>query len=145
MAAYAQAGIVSVAAKAVNMDRSVHTRWLRVDPEYPPKFEEARKIAIEVLETEARRRAVDGISKPVVHEGQIVFASVDKNGNYVRPDDPSRVKDVALIETKYSDTLLIFNLKAADPKKYRDNVNVDHTSGGMPIYKMIAGVSTDDL
>lgn len=55
------------------------------------------------LEAEARRRAMDGVDEPVYHKGEVV--------GHVR---------------KYSDTLLIFLLKAHRPHKYRDNYKIEH-------------------
>lgn len=66
------------------------------DPEFRSAWEDAERIAVEVLEEEARRRAVDGTLRPVFHQGAKCGA--------VR---------------EYSDTLLIFLLKARDPK-YRE-------------------------
>ncbi len=57
-----------------------------------------------MLEAEARRRAVEGVRKPVYCRGEIV----------------GTVKE-------YSDTLLIFLMKGARPEKYRDNVRVERT------------------
>ena len=68
-------------------------------PEFAEAWQEALTEAIEsVLEPEALRRAVEGVQKPVYQQGELV--------GHVR---------------EYSDTLLIFLLKAARPDKYRDN------------------------
>ena len=67
-------------------------------------WDEALEVAIEMLELEARRRAEQGTLEPVFYQGEIC----------------GRVK-------KYSDTLLIFLLKAHRPEKYRDNVRSEIT------------------
>ena len=76
-----------------------------------PKFDEDVKAAIEegvdMLEEEARRRAVDGVLKPVFFQGEPC-------GN-VR---------------EYSDQLLIALLKANRPKKYNPGVNVKFGGDG---------------
>lgn len=99
------------AAQVAGIDRGTHYRWLQDDPEYAAAFAESSESAIERLEREAVRRAAEGVSEPVYHRGQVV--------GHVQ---------------KYSDTLLIFLLKAARPDKYRDNVRMEHSGpDGGPI------------
>lgn len=70
------------------------------DAEFRRRWREAVNKSVDVLEEEARRRAVIGVEEPVFHRGEIC--------GHVQ---------------KYSDTLLIFLLKGMRPKKYRDNWN----------------------
>lgn len=77
----------------------------KADVVFAAAWEEAIEIATEALELEARRRAERGVLEPIYYQGERVGA--------VR---------------KYSDTLLIFLLKAHRPEKYRDNVR--HEVGG---------------
>ena len=77
--------------------------WQEHDDQFAAAFREAEITATEVLETEARRRAADGVEEPVYHQGVVV----------------GTVK-------KYSDTLLIFLLKARAPEKYRERVQMQH-------------------
>src|SRR5581483_8844510 len=65
-------------------------------------WKEASDIGTEYLEEEAARRAFHGTLKPVFHKG--VQCGVTH---------------------EYSDTLLIFLLKARNPAKYREGVDVD--------------------
>ena len=102
LSAYAECGNITGAARVADVDRTTHYWWLANDEsgEYKKAFEAAHEAAIDALEAEARRRAVEGIEKAVGwHKGEA--------GGY---------------ETVYSDTLLIFLLKGARPDKYRDNV-----------------------
>lgn len=86
------------------------------DELFAAAWEEALEIAIENLELEARRRAETGVI-----EYQILLG-----------------KKVA-VNRKYSDTLLIFLLKAHRPQKYRDNSHVEHSGSlGLQI-KVIEG------
>ena len=71
------------------------------DPAFAAAWDEAIAIADELMEAEARRRAVEGTLRPVFQGGEEV----------------GRVRE-------YSDTLLIFLLKAHKPEKYRDNSRV---------------------
>ena len=101
LAAYAELGVITHAAAAAGIERSTHWRWMQDDPEYAAKFAEAHEQAVEKLEREALRRAADGWEEPVFHKGEVV----------------GHVK-------KFSDTLLIFMLKAARPEKYRESPTV---------------------
>lgn len=96
--AFAEIGVVSYAADVAGIHRTTHWGWLKADSEYAEAFKAAEQHAIDALEVEARRRAVEGVEEPVGwHKGTA--------GGTV---------------TKYSDTLLIFLLKARRPKQFRD-------------------------
>lgn len=105
--AYGQLGNITAAAEKVNIERKTHYRWIEKDPKYAKAFEEKTTEAIERLEQEARRRAVDGTLKPVFQNGVQVGT--------VR---------------EFSDTLLIFLLKGANPNKYRDRMEHSGPKGG---------------
>ena len=66
-------------------------------------YEVAEVEATETMEQEAYRRAVQGTVRPVFHQGA-QCGSVQE----------------------YSDTLLIFMLKARAPEKYRERVQMQH-------------------
>jgi hypothetical protein len=100
--AYARIGTVVHAAQHVGLPRRTHYKWLKKDPTYARQIAEAEEEAIQHLEREARRRAMVGVEEPVYYRGQVCGA--------VR---------------KYSDTLLIFLLKAKRPDIYRDHQSVD--------------------
>lgn len=72
------------------------------DPEFKARWDDAVEQAIQVLEQEAHRRAAIGVRRPVFQSGKLVGTV-----------------------TEYSDTLLIFLLKANRPHKYRDNHRVE--------------------
>jgi hypothetical protein len=102
LAAYAQTGNVKLACEAARVGRSSHYRWLEHDPDYVEEFEQAKKDAVDVLEAEARRRAVEGWEEPV---------------GWYKGEAGGKVR-------RYSDTLLIFLLKGAAPHKYRERMEV---------------------
>jgi len=111
LAAYAQTGIISAAAKAADIDRHVPRLWMKNDKEFVRQFKNAREQAADMMEAEALRRATRGVEEGVWHAGKRVG-----------------------VERKYSDTLLIFLLKAARPKKYRENQRIEHSGpNGKPI------------
>ena len=71
------------------------------DPVFAAAWSDALEQGTQVLEEEARRRALVGVSEPVFYKGE-VCGEVQK----------------------YSDTLLIFMLKARRPEVYRERVDV---------------------
>jgi hypothetical protein len=79
------------------MSRSAAYDWKKADHEFEKDWQAAEETGTDALEDEARRRAMDGVDKPVFYKGQ--------RCGYVR---------------EYSDTLLIFTLKARRPEKYRE-------------------------
>ncbi len=101
---------VSLAAKAAGVRRQTHYEWLG-DADYRAAFEQAREDAVERLEAEAWRRAVEGVPKGIYHQGALVAT-----------------------EQEFSDTLLIFLMKAHRPQFYRERGSVE-VSGplGQPI------------
>lgn len=110
LSAFAECGNVTEAAKLAGVDRTRHYDWLK-DPAYAERFADAEAQAIDGLEKEARRRAIEGTDKPVFYRGG----------------------ECGVIR-EYSDTLLIFLLKGARPEKYRDNSRIEHTGvDGGPI------------
>jgi|JYMV01.1.fsa_nt_gi hypothetical protein len=106
LAAYVETGSISHAARAAETSRTSHYRWMEEDEEYPEIFEAARDEALEILEHEARFRAVEGLR-------QYKF---DRDGNALKHP----ITGEPYYENKKSDVLLIFLLKAADPEKYRE-------------------------
>lgn len=115
LSAYAELGNVTAAAAAANIARSSHHNWMD-DPKYAEAFAEAHEEACDRLETEARRRAIEGVEEPVIHKGELCYVT----------DRQSRQKRVLTVK-KLSDTLLIFLLKGARPDKYRDNSKIEHS------------------
>lgn len=78
------------------------------DQEWHSALEEAWRFGIHRLEAEAQRRAIEGVDKPVVYQGEITDSYKE-----------------------YSDTLLIFLMKGRDPAKFRDNVNLTNSDGSI--------------
>lgn len=109
-AALAETGQVSKACAAVDISRQTAYGWREDLPEFAEAWDRALKISTTVLEDEAVRRGHDGWDEPVWHQG-VQCGTV----------------------RKYSDTMLIFTLKARDPK-YRDNSRLELTGAdGGPV------------
>ncbi len=123
LAAYSECGNITAAVEAAKIARASHYQWMEHDEEYALAFNVAKEVAIEYMEAEARRRAVTGVNEPVIYKGQLQGLWVDEEGKTVSAYTPGATQ-IPLTIKKYSDTLLIFMLKAARPEKYRDRGTV---------------------
>lgn len=104
---------ITKSCQVAGIGRTTAYEWRDADPAFKVLWDEALESGIDLLEDEARRRAVEGVERPVVAMGKIA-----------RNDDGSVLKI-----REYSDTLLALMLKAKKPKEYRDrlDVNANHT------------------
>jgi hypothetical protein len=112
LAEFRKQGNVTLGAERSGTTRSAVYKWKVSDRKFAAAFADAELEATERLEGEAHRRAVEGVesTRPIYH----------------------RVESVEKIE--YSDTLLIFLLKARDPAKYRERLSHELTGeGGNPL------------
>ena len=102
-------GNVTKSAAAADWRRQTAHEHRKKDPDFAEAWANAEQEYADHLEKEADRRAVEGVDEPRFYEGKVC--------GHVR---------------KYSDTLLIFRLKALRPSKYRDNqaVTVSGPEGG---------------
>lgn len=93
-------GNVSKALLAANLKRTTAYRLFKEDQEFANEWIDAQELATDELFTECRRRAVEGVERPVYQNGKLVGT--------VR---------------EYSDTLLIFALKQAEARhKWRNRL-----------------------
>lgn len=126
--AYKECACILKAAKAAGIERDSHYRWMRGEPDYAERFAEARKQSIDVLSAEALRRAKDGTQRMKFHQGvPCMVPAVDEDGNKIIGEDGEQ-ELTPYIEHDYSDTLLIFLMKAADPARYNDRLMVENHS-----------------
>ena len=119
IAAYAECGTITKAAEIAGIARQTHYDWSKSDPSYARACEAAYEQAGERLEEEARRRAVEGVEKPVFYQGQQCG-----------------------VVNEYSDTLLIFLLKGAKPEKYKERISnevsvIPSAAGGVNTLKQL--------
>lgn len=104
-------GNVTVTCEALNLRRQTVYEARAVDTDLACNWDDAMQQAADYLEAEARRRAVEGWEEPVYYQGE----------------------EAGLVR-KFSDTLLIFLMKGANPEKYRDRQQLEHTGpGGGPV------------
>lgn len=118
--AFRAAGTVTGACKRTGIGRRTVYDWRQRHEDFAIAWADVEEETTERMEREAIRRGMEGVDEPVWHRGEEVGA--------VR---------------KYSDTLLIFMLKARRPEKYRDNVHVQH-SGKIEITPESLKALTDD-
>ena len=97
--ALATGASVTAAVKKASVSRASAYTWRDDDPAFRDAWDMAIESGTDLMEDEARRRAVKGVAKPVYQGGQRVGAVQE-----------------------YSDTLLIFLLKGRRPEKFRDRV-----------------------
>lgn len=117
-------GNASKAAELVGMDPSTQYKsgWLN-DKEYQAAREIAVQMGHEVLESELIRRACEGVLEPVgFHQGK-------HGGTWIR---------------RYSDTLLMFRLKAVLPHKYGDRVSLASEDADALVSKIQAAMREMD-
>lgn len=96
---------VTAAANAAEIHRCMHYEWLADDQRhsaYAEAFAHCHAAAVERMELEADRRAIDGWNEPIYYEGERVGW-----------------------RRRYSDQLLIKRLEAAAPDKYAQRRYVD--------------------
>ena len=121
LAAFAVTASISAAALACKIDRRLHYRWLKEDPDYPARFNEVRDEAAQMLEDEAVRRANEGVAEPVVYQGALCFETrIDAKGVEKKTNKP-------LVIRRYADALLMFLLRGMRPEKYRERFSAELT------------------
>jgi len=98
----AETGNVSRSVKLIGTSAARVYTLRNSDPVFRQAWDEAEQIAVDRLEEEAWRRAVEGFEEPVVSAGKLVR---DENGN-------------AVMVRRYSDMLLIRLLAARRPRKF---------------------------
>lgn len=107
LTAFASLGNITAACAQSGVGRRTHYDWLQSDADYPALFMDAQNQWMEALEEEATRRAKIGWEEPVFQGG----------------------REVGTVR-KYSDQLLMFLMKGANPGKYRDNAKGDAEESG---------------
>lgn len=107
VAALAAGATVLLAAQEARINKTTAYRWRESDAEFAAAWDEALEEGTDWLEQEAIRRGRDGVRKPIYQSGKLV--------GHVQ---------------EYSDTLLIFMLKARRPEVYRERASLEHTGPG---------------
>lgn len=98
---------ISAAALDAGIGRRTAFEWRLSEPDFAAAWDEAVEEGTDRLEDEAHRRARDGTSKPVFHQGQ----------------------QCGTVQ-EFSDTLMIFMLKARRRSKFGDKQEIGGIDGG---------------
>lgn len=108
--ALSDGGVVRHAAEAAGVSKNTAYREREKDSAFAEAWDDAIDDAADVLEAEARRRAILGVEK----------VTYVRNGT----DEKGRPTFVQQTVREYSDTLLIFLLKGMRPEKFRDGYDL---------------------
>jgi hypothetical protein len=103
----AEAGNITKACKICGLGRKTVYSHAERDATFKQDLDRARLMGIDGLEDEAIRRAYDGVEKPVVHQGKVIFT--------VR---------------EYSDSLLKMILKGWKPHRYAERKVISGPNDG---------------
>lgn len=128
LAALAATGNITASCDRAGIDRDTFYVHRDRDPEFRAKMRRAIGVATEALEGEARRRAYEGLLRKKFGKGGEPLIDPDTGEQYA--------------EREYSDTLLIFLLKAHKPRKYRERKEVEHK--GKVTHRVVRAEDMDD-
>ncbi len=120
-------GSILAACAAAAVGRSTVYERRDTDGPFAADMAEALEIATDSLELEARRRAVDGVERPVFGSGGPGVGTVQVG-----------------VVREYSDSLMALLLKAHMPARYRENVKVEH-GGKIGVEHSASDLSDDEL
>jgi len=95
--AFARHGIISDGTVAAGITYRTYYRWKRDDEVFNEDCKTAETMANDLMEREARRRAIDGFERPIIYQGEVT-------GEY----------------TDFSDALLTTLMKGNKPEKYKE-------------------------
>ena len=110
LALYEESANITLACKKASIPRRTFYNWCKEEV-FNKRYAESSVLAVGLLEDEAKRRAVNGVIKPVYYKGAVC----------------GKIKE-------YSDVLLIVLLKAHAPEKYKERVQAEHSGpNGKPI------------
>jgi hypothetical protein len=86
--------------EVLGINRVTVYRWRQVDPSFAQAYSDAMEAGTDVIEQEARRRAIDGYDRPIFQRGEL-----------------------AGVERVYSDMLAALLLRGRRPEVYRDSIS----------------------
>ena len=119
---YGKYGNIGHCCDLVGVSRSTFYMWQEVDPAFSAAFHQAEARAIETLEQEAWRRAIEG--------------SPYTRTSYYRGEPVGTDHKI-----EYSDQLLTLLLRARAPERYREKVDLAVSQ----VVKTIAGVDPSSV
>lgn len=108
-----ETGVLAASAKIVGVPRRTVYNHIRDDRAFKKAVKKAIRQAVDTLEGEAWRRARNGVERRRM------------------------VGETMVVERVYSDTLLMFLLRAYRPKRFRDQTTINH-QGSVGLAQMLA-------
>lgn len=160
----AEAGLVGESAMAAGIHKATAYRWYSSDVEFAQAWDAAIEASADLLEREARRRAIDGVEEPVIYQGQMTpvyeyeadgsmrmvertETATDGKEIWVRTPVQARNPDGTLkwlTVRRPSDSLLQFLLKGRRPDVYRERF--EHSGpGGKDLPAPVTGIQAGVL
>lgn len=100
---YSTRGIIRDACLAAGISPRTYKRWRKDYEDFHEACELAEEFAADIVEAEARRRALEGFERPVIYKGEITDTYTD-----------------------YSDSLMAMLLKGSKPERYKERSKVEH-------------------
>lgn len=123
----AATGSVTEACKAAGVSRTAVYVLRDKDEVFKGQWDVAAKLGADALEDEAVRRAMEGIDKPIVWQGEIMQDTIVDNAT-------GEVKSVPRTVKEFDNGLLKFLLAANKPDKFKNRTAVEESGpGGGPI------------
>lgn len=140
---------MAASARAAGISYSAMTALRAKDADFSAAVDEALEEAYDHLEAEARRRAFEGVHKPVVYQGQLTpvwerdehgevvrdrVKRVDEKGDVIEVDIARQARDADgnpqfLTTKEYSDSLAMFLLKGYRRRKFGDKQEITGLDG----------------
>lgn len=122
---------VAEAARAAGLGRTALYNWRREDADFRKAWDDIKaNEGADLIEDEIARRGLRGVDEPVIYQGRIAGAWVDKKGNEVPADHKNAVAFKPITVRKYSDTCLMALANANLPHKYRQRHEHTGANGG---------------
>ena len=99
---------ISAACRVIGFSRTAVYRRRKRDQEFADAWAEAEQVAADALEAELWRRGVEGIDRPIMHQG----------------------KQVGTVK-EYSDLALIALIKARRPEQFNEHLEATKSGSGL--------------
>lgn len=133
LAALAITGVVTYACRAAPVPPRTAYYRREHDEDFASLWREALEESTDDLVVEARRRALQGVRKFRFHQGDLIRVPLtDAQGAEIL-DEKGQPVMVPYVEHEYSDTLIIFLLKAHRPAVYRETFRHEHAGDARPV------------
>jgi hypothetical protein len=105
---FSNCGNMKKASRWAQVRRDSHYRWLKEDPTYKARFDEAITRSTRILEDKAMELALEGVSRPDLHNGKAVY-----------------IEGCKLYGREYDSQMIRFLLSALDREKYGERKVVE--------------------